>query len=186
MKNQFRYIYLITFSVFFLNCNQIKLTNEEAKLLVIKTLNLPQSFNQNITGNSMASNVLEANGFITKTGFWLYGFSIHPTKKSKPYIVSTSKEPMYGTNTINFRVFDIELNEITGIAINKDEGTAIVRFSLKASNITPIGMIVEPNINTPKSGELLYKKFDTGWQLLNEQNKPSLDLLRKMLWPNRN
>lgn len=45
--------------------------------------------------------------------------------------------------------------------------------------------MVERNVDGPKNGELTYKKFDTGWQLV-DNSKTGVDLVRQICWENRN
>ena len=93
---------------------------------------------------------------------------------------------MIGTATLSFKTFDIGFNDISGIALDKDQQTATVRFTIKAINITPVGRLLEQNVDAPRSGELVFKKFDKGWQLQSNQNISSVDLVKQIYWPNRN
>ena len=67
-----------------------------------------------------ASTILEQQGYLTKSGSWLYGYSLIPTALGKPYIVGSGSDALYGTTTLSFKTFDIGFNEILGIAIDKD------------------------------------------------------------------
>lgn len=170
------------------SCKQIKMTNEEAQTLVTQTLNLPQKFSTKVAGTGGFGDVsgeLEQAGYLTKSGSWLYGYSLSVTDMGKEYLVGTGKDAMYGTSTLTFKTLDIDFGEITGVAINKDQETATVRFSLKSTNVTPIGKMVERNIDGPKNGELVYKKFDNGWQLV-DNSKTGIDLVRQICWGNNN
>lgn len=168
----------------FTSCKQLEMSNEEAKSMVVQHLNLPQNFSQTIGGTDPLNNaddILEQEGYIYKSGSWLHGYSIHPTEKGQQFITASGKDGMYGTKTVDFKTFDINFGEITGIAVNKDQETATVRFTLVATNVTPIGKIVEPNIDQPKSGEMMFKKFDNGWQLASGQQSGA-NLLRQIVW----
>ena len=170
------------------SCKQIKMTNEEAQTLVTQTLNLPQHFSKKVAGTGGFGDVsgdLEQAGYLTKSGSWLYGYSLSVTDMGKQFLVGTGQDAMYGTSTLTFKTLDIDFGEITGIAINKDQETATVRFSLKSTNVTPIGKMVEKNVDGPKNGELTYKKFDNGWQLM-DNSKTGVDLVRQICWGRQN
>jgi len=165
------------------NCNRINLTDQEAKGLIIKTLNLPQKFNTKVSRNDMRTLIsLERAGLIYKKGGFFSGYMVYATDKGKPYLIGEETEHMYGKNVLKFKSFEIDFNQITGIAINKEQQTATVRFSLKAINITPIGRATERNIDDFRNGELVFKKFDNGWQLESDQNKSSIDIVKKIWW----
>ena len=179
---------LIT-SLTFISCKQLKMSDEEAQTLVTKALNLPQKFSKNVAGTGGfgdVSDALEQAGYIRKSGSWLYGYSLSVTDMGKPYLASSGKDAMYGTTTLSFLTLDIDFGEITGVVINKDQETATVRFTLKAINVTPIGKMVEKNIDAPKNGELIFKKFENGWQLASENNKSGVDLVKGIVWGNNN
>lgn len=170
------------------SCKQLKMTNEEAQTLVTQTLSLPQKFSTEVAGTGGFGDVsgeLEQAGYLTKSGSWLYGYSLSVTDIGKEYLVGTGNDAMYGTSTLNFKTLDIDFGEITGIAINKDQEIATVRFTLKSTNVTPIGRMIEKNVDVPKNSELVYKKFENGWQLA-DNSKSGLDLVRKIVWGNRN
>ena len=170
------------------SCKQLKMTNKEAQTLVAQTLNLPQKFSKKVAGTADIgdeSDELKKAGYITKSGNWVDGYYLNVTDMGKQYLVSIGKDAVYGTSTLTFKTLDIDFGEITGVAINKDQETATVRFTLKATNVTPIGRIIVRNIDGPKNGELVFKKFDNGWQLA-ANNKSGLDLVRQIVWGNRN
>jgi pSer/pThr/pTyr-binding forkhead associated (FHA) protein len=162
---------LIAISLFFIfGRSKIRMSKEEAKDLVVKSIGLPRNFQQTISGIDAINNVnvnavLEEEGYITKSGSWLHGYSIYPTEKGQQFTSSTGQENIAGTKTVTFRTFSVEFGEITGIAYEKSEKTASIRFTLIPANITPIGQIMFPNIYIPKQAELKFKYFDTGWQL---------------------
>ena len=189
MKTTILKIIVFVFTVgLFSNCNQITLTNQEAQALIVRALLLPQKFNEEVNANSndplgvgKKCQKIEDNGFVWKEGNWIYGYTLHVTDKGKPYLLGQGKD-MHGKNTLQFQAFDIDFNEVTGIAINKEQQTASVRFSLKAINISPISRLLEENINNPRNAELVFKKFDNGWQLAVDQNKPAIDMVKKIWW----
>ncbi len=43
--------------------------------------------------------------------------------------------------------------------------------------------MTERNITNPRNGELIFKKFDNGWQLV-DNTKPALTLVRQIFWGN--
>ena len=178
---------LILTVVFSTSCNNLKLTNEEAKNLITGTLKLPQNFNENVTGADVfVWDKAMKEDFIYDPGNCSYGCTLQATEKSKPYLISDKITGSGGGyidyNTLTFKGFEIDFGQVLGIAINKEQGTATIRFSLVSTNITPVGRALEKNIDNPRNGELIYKKFDNGWQLASEQNKSGIDLVREIWW----
>ena len=185
-------VYLIFTSLLFTSCQNTKLSNEEAKDIVIKNLSLPHSYYEEINANSMdplgagsKCDKLERDGFVYKTGNWIYGYTLNVTDKGKPYIIGQGKDVMYSQSTLKFQAFDLDFDQIMGIAINNDQGTATVRFTLKATNISPISRTLDSNIDNPKSGQLVFKKFDSGWQLEANQGRTGIELLNIILYGER-
>ncbi|MBA4409714.1 MAG: hypothetical protein C0397_09875 [Odoribacter sp.] len=181
-------IYLIFASALFTSCQNTKLSNEEAKDIVIKTLSLPQRYFEEINANSMdplgagsKCQKLEREGFVYKTGNWIYGYTLNVTDKGKPYVIGQGKDAMYGKSTLKFQAFDLAFDQITGIAINNEQETATVRFTLKAINISPISRALDSNIDNPKNGQFVFKKFNNGWQLEANQGQTSIELLNIIL-----
>ena len=174
------------------NCNQLKLENQEAKQLIIKALNLPQSYRKDI-GSFTSSTPLDElqNEGLINYSFTYWGINtdlnLNATEKGKPYYLGQDSK----TGNYMFKTNDIDFNEITGIAVNKDQQTATIRFSLIATNVTPVAKALKRvnwisyDINAPINGELVFKKFDNGWQLQSEQNESSIDLLNKIIMPSR-
>jgi hypothetical protein len=177
------FILIVVFST---SCNNLKLNDEEAKKLITETLTLPQSFNENVTGaNIFVWDKAMKEGFIYDPGNCSWGCTLQATEKSTPYLISdkiTGNGGYYNYNTLTFKGFDIDFGQVLGIAINKEQGTATVRFSLVSTNISPVGRALENNIDNPRNGELIYKKFDNGWQLSSEQNKAGIDMVKELWW----
>lgn len=77
--------------------------------------------------------------------------------------------------------------KITGISIEKESQIATVRFTLKATNITPIARTlsrigyIKYSLDNALSGELIFKKFNNGWQLHSDQNKSSNEIVNEIL-----
>lgn len=148
---------------FVTSCNQIKLSDQEAKAFIIKDQKLPKScYIKLILSDMTGLNALQNAGLIT----YSYGFSgfdtwfkLTPTDLGKPYYLGLD-----GRDVHKFRTYDIDFDKITGISVNREEQTAIVRFTTKAINITPIATTLSlmPRL---VDQEIVLKKFDTGWQL---------------------
>jgi hypothetical protein len=173
---------LTVISVF--SCNRLQMSNEEARTLIVAALKLPQTFRHDVNGESILNtdrDQLANAGFITKEGGAWASYTITPTETGKPFYLGIMGQTPAGSNILGFKTYDIDVDQISGVSINKDDQTAMVRFSLKAINITPIGTLLEPNVNSPKNGELVFKKFDNGWQLNSDQNTPPIDLLKRFL-----
>lgn len=181
-------IYLIFTSTLFISCKNLKLSNEEAKDIILKSLNLPQRYFEEINANIMdplgagsKCDKLEREGFVYKTGNWIYGYTLNVTDKGKPYVIGQGQDAMYSQSTLKFQAFDLDFDQITGIAINNEQATATVRFTLKATNISPISRALDSKIDNPKNGQLVFKKFDSGWQLEANQGRTGIELLNIIL-----
>jgi hypothetical protein len=178
---------LITLS----GCNRVNLDNIEATELIKKTLQLPKQYREDIGlgwGASSWLDALQADGFIVYTIEYHGAFSdpslyLFPTDKGHPYYLG--KDP--NSNKYMFKTNDIDFDQITGVAIQKSSQTATIRFNIKATNITPIALslrkinYIKYSLDNPISGELIFKKFDNGWQLQSGSNKSSNDLLSDIL-----
>jgi|GEM_PF-1820655 len=177
------------------SCNQTKLSEDEAKALVVKSLNLPVSYRHDIDkrpsmGSGFELDGLRNAGLITGSEYLDSNtpIQIEITEQGKSsYIGENESAYMFRTNQIDF-------DQITGISINKEEQTAVVRFTVKATNITPAGIALSQtqagfsgrtyinySLNSPINGEFSFKKFDNGWQLQTDQNKSSSELLNQIL-----
>ncbi len=177
------------------SCDNLKMTNEEATSLVRQAVNLnvPQHFQADIGINGMGQarelNALSQEGVLTWTyqnnfgGFPIYLVTLNMPDHIKQYYLGKNKRTQFDV----FKTNDFDLDQITGISINKNDQTATVRFTLKATNVTPIGQALNKNnlllykVDRPANGELVFKKFDNGWQLQSDINLSSDDRLMKIL-----
>ena len=192
-KNHYTVLLLIVFSLLFASCGEkIDLPNQEAQALVEKTLNLPQIFRSAVNADNYDWNganhpcyKLEQEGFISvyieRFMGCQQGSKITVTDNGNPYFLGEGKRKGFN-NTLLFKTMDVGFGDITGIAIDAEQKTATVRFTLKAINITPIGRILENNIDAPRNSELVFKKFDNGWQLA-DQNISGTEFVRSVFWP---
>jgi len=192
MKNtKLLFMLLISISIVFSSCNRVKLDNNEAEGLIKKTLQLPIAYREDIGLGFGATSWLDAlqnDGLITYN--IKYSGPIHtylylnPTNLGKPFYLG--QDPT-NSNIYIFKTNDIDFDQITGIAINKESQTATVRFTLKAINVTPIARTlssigyIKYSLDNPISGELIFKKFDNGWQLQSDQNKSSNEIVNEIL-----
>lgn len=193
MKNSILIFATIALAILF-GCNQTKLTNDEAKVLIIKTLNLPVTYRHDINKRPSMGSGFELDG-LRSAGLIAGSEYLDVNRPIEIQITETGQSSFMGenNNAYMFKTNDIDFDQITGISINKEEQTATVRFSLIAKNATIAayalaktdrGFSGKKYINysliNPLNGELAFKKFDNGWQLL-EQGKSSSDLLNQIL-----
>lgn len=193
MKNTVLIIALLM-SIAFTSCNPVKLDNIEAKGLINKTLELPKTYRDDcgwgsgvsMFGASGKLDALQADGLISYNIEYHGAFTdpslyLTPTDKGKPYFMGQN------SNIYMFKTNDIDFDQITGISIDKETQTATVRFTLKATNVSPIARslsregYIKYSLDNPINGELIFKKFDNGWQLQSDQNKSSNDIVNQML-----
>lgn len=183
---------MLFISIALASCNQVKLNNDEAADLVKKTLELPKQYREDIGLGWGASTWLDA---LQEDGLIIYNIEYHgaftdptlslfPTDKGQPYYLGQGEN---NSNKYMFKTNYIDFDQITGISIQKESQTAIVRFSLKATNITPIARTlskinyIKYSLDNPIIGELIFIKFDNGWQLQSYQNKSSNEIVNEML-----
>lgn len=179
MKTIVNALKIFVFTVIVINivgCNQVKLSDKEAKELIIKELTLPLKINKNSCEYIGYVNDLSKNGYLSLTpsvGLMPY---VEVTEKGKPYLVSVETGD-WGRKDYIFHCFDIDFNAIEGISVNKEQQTAIVRFSFKSTNITPVGEIIYKHINKKKIYELVFQKFDNGWQIASGEKISDKDII---------
>lgn len=192
MKNNLLFIAL-SIAIAFTSCNQVKLDTNEAEGLIKKTLELPKSYRYDVgwgQGVSMWGaggklDALQNDGLITwhdePNGWEANILYVNVTEKGKPYFMGKNG------NVYSFKIHDIDFNQITGVSIEKETKTATVRFTLKATNITPIALALNKeryinySLDNPLNGELVFKLFDNGWQLLSNENKSSGEMVNQIL-----
>ncbi|MCX6223031.1 MAG: hypothetical protein NTZ69_18845 [Bacteroidia bacterium] len=193
MKNQM-IIFAIVMIVLCSSCNQVKLTNEEAKTLVVRTLGLPITYRHDIDKRPTMGSGFELGG-LRNAGLITGSETLDSRRAIEIQITEMGQSSFIGENNdaYMFKTNDIDFDQITGISINKEEQTATIRFSIKAKNVTLAAYALAKtkagfsgrnylnySLINPLNGELVFKKFDNGWQLL-EQGKSSSVLLNQLL-----
>lgn len=182
------------------SCTQIKLSNDEAKSLIVKSLKLPVSFRHDINKRPSMGSGFELDGL--RNARLITGSEYLDSRRLIEIQITEEGKSCYlgeNDNVYMFKTNDIDFDQITGISINKEEQTATVRFTIKATNATRAAYALSQtdagfsgkkyinySLDNPLSGELVFKKFDNGWQLLSDQNKSSSDLLNQILDSNPN
>jgi hypothetical protein len=173
-----RFFVLIITAISITNCNQVRLSETEAKDLIVKELTLPLKINRNSGEYIGYVNDLAKGGYLSLTpsvGLMPYA---EVTEKGKPYLVSI-ENGNWGLKKYVFHCFDVDFNAVEGISVNKEQQTAIVRFSLKPINVTPVGKIIYKNIKEINNFELVFKKFDSGWQIASDQEYSIRAIIRE-------
>lgn len=195
MKN-LKLIVILLLSVAFTNCDQVKLADREAQNLIEQSLNLPKKFSTAVySADATSLDLLLADGVIT-------GGRVNNNNNRENYIEISDACKQYNlgetTNMGNkdyvFKTYDIEFANIDGISINKENKTALVRFTIKFTNITPFArslvksrswnLKIYRDLDNPIRGELNFRKFDSGWQI--DTNLQGYDtLLEKIMEEHR-
>ena len=184
-------LFLLSAFLMISGCNQLSLNNIEAEGLIKNILELPKSYREDIGlgfGASTWLDALQNDGLITYhieySGPWNTYLYLNPTENGNSFYLGVDPQ---NSNIHRFKTNDIDFDQIIGISVSKESQTATIRFSLKATNITPVasslkrvGRIKYP-LDLPISAELVFKKFDSGWQLLSDQNKSSNELVNQFL-----
>jgi len=176
------------------SCNQVKISNDEAKSLIIQTLNLPQSYRHDINKRPTMGSGFELDA-LRKAGLITGSEILDSRRLIEIQITETGKSSFLGesNDSYMFKTNDLVFDTVTGVSINKEAQTATIRFSLKAINCslaayalakTSAGFSGKNFINysliNPILGELVFKKFDKSWQLL-DQGKSGSELLNQIL-----
>jgi hypothetical protein len=172
-------------------CNQIKITNEQAEDLVKKELILPVSPIIALTGNELETSekgqflkFLEKEGFINVIRDLAKGQEIQVTEKGKPYYQGDGLLPD-STHVFIFKTIDIDFDRINNIVINQKLQTVKIEFYLKATNINPVVRLLNSDTDNPKKGELLFKKGKYEWYLLTPHGSNS-ELVFSIMGSNKN
>jgi hypothetical protein len=187
------------------NCNHDGLSNKNAKELICKTLELPKNISSSVgeMTNQFSYerdylNALSNDGLITYSIRSLERggdeVSFNPTETGSLHYLGFGKStqfPEYNVRGYLFKTHTIDIDQITGISFNKETQIVTIRFTVKATNLTPIAnSLIKVNyfkysLTNPISGELVFKKFDNGWQLESNQNKSSDEILNEILKGNK-
>lgn len=194
MKKVIVIIMTISLSIF-TSCLQVKLSNDEAKNLIVRALNLPVSYRHDIDKRPSMGSSFELDG-LRKAGLITGSEYLDSRRLIEIQITEFGKSSFIGENNeaYMFKTNGIDFDQITGISVNMEEQTAIVRFTLKATNVTLAAYAlaetdagfsgkkyINYSLRNPLKGELAFKKFDSGWQLQFEQDKSSSELLNQIL-----
>lgn len=185
----------ICFVLFFISsCKETKLSNEEAKALIIKTLNLPQRFRYDVNKRPSMGSGFELDGL--KDAGLITGYRLDASYPVSFELTDIGKSCYLGedSNGFKFKTNDVDFDQIIGVSVNQTDQTAIVRFTVKATNVTLAGRAfaqtnagfsgrkyINYSLDNPIQGEFVFKKFDNGWQLQTNQNKSSDELLNLIL-----
>lgn len=147
------------FLLSFTSCDKYKLTTEEATDIISKTELYESYAFIDLKIFDLNAQKLQNAGYLNLINPANQIFKIEPTSKGKEYFLGEQKNE----NTFRFKLFTETFDKVIGIAIDKEKGTAIVKYSTRINN-TPIG---ETLSKTGKSQtlEVEFKKFDTGWQV---------------------
>ena len=178
MKN-LKLIIMLLLSIAFTNCDQVKLSENDAQKLIEQSLSLPKKMSIPIWfADETVLNMLLNDGLITAYHIDPYIDRDHFIEVSEAYKQYNLGETHYmARRDYIFKIYDIEFAKIDGISINKENKTALVRFTLKFTNISPFARSLvkiqtgwnHPNINrnldNTISVELNLRNFDSGWQI---------------------
>lgn len=106
----------------FSNCDQMNMTTQEGQALIVKNLTLPQKFSESVDGsNYWKWNKIMEEGYISDPGNCSWGCKLRPTAKGKQFLIGEGKSGnMFDYNFLRFVGFEIDFNQIEGIAINKE------------------------------------------------------------------
>jgi hypothetical protein len=158
------------------SCNNVKLSNSEAESLVKTSLNLPMLCEAVFSGGIYGGDYQQLINQAILSGNDYMNLEIN--EGDKEYFTRKINTG-YGRVQYRFKAYDIDLDNITGLSVDKNTSTAIIRFTLKVTNptffmnnggyfrIENFENDISENINIDSkfNGELRFRKFDTGWQL---------------------
>jgi len=173
-----------------ISCSQISLSDKEGKELIVNTLKLPLKLNREIEISHSplrADEITErltANGYLKKSTLGMSTY-YDLTEKIKPYLIS-SKPSLLG-HYYKLTSFNVEFNKIEGILLDKTKQTATIRFSLIAKNVPPIYLLLNEGgfsvFKEIRNYELVFQKFDKGWQLSTDENNDNVMKISGSNWP---
>jgi len=201
MRKIFLYV-IIMISSFLTSCKSTTLTEPEAEQLVISAMQLPLNYTASVGlgcyGDTKSLDALQNDGLITyfidENDYGANRLHLTPTNnaaesyKGRDKIVNCPFGNQY-QNYI-FEIFDYNFEKLTGISVDKETKTAIVRFTINQISITSVGTSLY-QINRlgypffkPVNCELVFKKFDQGWQLESNQGRTGYELVEMFLKAN--
>lgn len=85
---------------------------------------------------------------------------IRLTDSGKKYLVAENSD------TYSAKLWETDINEITGIRETEDENTAVVDFNLANKNITPFGEIFSDKTQVVDRNAY-FVRYDDGWRMQN-------------------
>jgi len=138
----------------------------------------PDCWKTGIYPKKEITQALEKGGYIVTRKdipyYRSYVWSVSLTKKAKKEGIKAKK---FDNNKQPFefeaKVCDMVLVEVTGIKTNKTEGTAIVKYTWKYGNLTPIGKILISCVSDSHACKKIHKNsayfalYDDGWRINN-------------------
>jgi hypothetical protein len=156
---------LFLFSV--ISCDKYKLSNKEAFDILNKS-ELSGSIGYiDVKIHQAETKLLEKGGFLKINVEDFVWYTLDITEKGEQYFLS-KEGPKY-FESYRFLLYNEKPDSITGIAIDQEKGTAIVRYATVVEN-TPIAECLSLT-KKPETLEVTFKKFDTGWQIEIPSNK---------------
>lgn len=155
------------------------LSHAQAKVLIVKALGTPILFRHYIPLRKTMCWGADIRSFQRKELIYyvddredIYNFFLKINSEYAQWYMGQDE------NGCKLKLYDIVFSGITGIATNPSTNVATVRFSLKATNISPFARClvnvkigcterkyIPFDLDTPINGEMTFRKFDTGWQL---------------------
>ncbi len=176
---------MLFFLIALTGCGGLNLSEQDAQTLVKSSKSLPHDYPviiRNSSDNEAILNLLQQNGLITWKFKWgndynghSFDCDIYPTDKGKGFFLGKSQQQgELGIMFENymFKGYTMDFNQIVGISVNKENQTATVRYSQKATQVSPFAQLLANNtkfISQPLTSDItedvIFKKFDTGWQL---------------------
>ena len=167
------------------------LSHTEAEGLISKVIGLPKTYIHTVYNKKRlcwGSDLTQFgnDGLITFDTHhsWEERIDVFVTAKGKPWYVGKNSKGW------QFKMYRIVFGSVTGISMNESKTIATIRFTLKADGITPFARslangpgpcntspAIEFDLDKPVNSELIFRKFDTGWQLDEEASGKNLEEL---------
>lgn len=154
------------------SCSQPKPNKEEAATTIRAAKNYPKAYEYeiNMTDPASARKLLdaglEAEGLVTvdKTQKLKDAGKpiVHFTEKAKPYLIRIDEKY---DNVQVVKVADMDLGEVTGIQLEKDNKNATVEYTVIYKNITPFAKLMKRDLSKKETQRATLSYFDTGWKL---------------------
>lgn len=167
-----RLFVLLTISLFVIGCSNKELTRSKARDVLEDYYQFPNVYPVGVLKEVLPGLLSGTSKALINRGYITYSkrshnpyYDLFSTEESKPYFI---KRDVY---TLDFFACDVVFNEISGIKLDESGKKATVYYSLKLTNINPIGEIYEFEEGQIIEKVTLFELYDDGWRIRETEER---------------